>query len=187
VWQVVLALGVLAIAGLVIEGAVGDWSAVYLRDNLGTSAGLAALGYAAFSATMTGGRLAGDWFVHRFGAVRLTRAMGVISTAGLVVALATKSPVATIAGFTLLGVGLSAEVPQVFAAGGRADPQRPGSGLARVVGMGYAGQTAGPAVIGALATLIGLRLAFSITILLAALIAVAAPALGWRGGRSRFG
>jgi hypothetical protein len=53
--------------------------------------------------------------------------------------------------------------------------------------LGYAGQTAGPAVIGALATLIGLRLAFGITILLAALIAVAAPALGWRGGRSRFG
>jgi fucose permease len=186
VWQVVLGLGVLAIAGLVIEGAVGDWSAVYLRDNLGTSAGFAALGYAAFSVTMTTGRMVGDWFVHRFGAVRLTRAMGVISTAGLVAALATRNPVVTIAGLTLLGAGLSAEVPQVFAAGGRADPQRPGSGLAKVVGMGYAGQTAGPAVIGTLATLIGLRLAFGITILLAALIAVAAPALGWRGGRSRF-
>lgn len=186
VWQVVLALGALAIAGLVIEGAVGDWSAVYLRDNLGTTAGFAALGFAMFSVTMTAGRLAGDWFVHRFGAVRLTRAMGLISTVGLVAALATRSPVVTIAGFTLLGAGLSAEVPQVFAAGGRADPERPGSGLGKVVGMGYAGQTAGPAVIGALATLIGLRLAFSITIVLAALIAVAAPALGWRGGRSRF-
>jgi fucose permease len=183
IWQVVLALGVLAIAGLVIEGAVGDWSAVYLRDNLGTSAGIAALAFAAFSVTMTAGRFAGDRFVHRFGAARLTRACGVISTLGLVVALATRSPAVTIAGFTLLGAGLAIEVPQVFAAGGRADPERPGSGLAKVVGMGYAGQTAGPAIIGALATAIGLRLAFSITIVLAALIAIAAPAITWQGTR----
>lgn len=186
VLQVVLALGVLAIAGLVVEGAVGDWSAVYLRDNLGTSAGVAALGFAAFSATMTGGRLIGDRFVHRYGAARLTRASGVISTIGLVAALATPSPVVTIAGLTLLGAALSSEVPQVFAAGGRADPQRPGSGLAKVVGMGYAGMTAGPAIIGALASAIGLRLALSITIVLAALIAVCAPALGWRGARKGF-
>jgi fucose permease len=185
VWQVVLALGVLAIAGLVIEGGVGDWSAVYLRDNLGTSAGFAALGFAAFSATMTIGRLVGDWFVHRFGPARLTRASGLISMAGLVVALSTSSPIVTVAGFTLLGVGLSSEVPQVFAAGGRADPARPGSGLAKVVGMGYAGQTAGPAVIGALATAVGLRLAFSITILLAVLMVICAPALAWRGTRAK--
>jgi MFS family permease len=185
VWQVVVALGVLAICGLVVEGAVGDWSAVYLRDDLGTSQGFAALAFAAFSATMTIGRLAGDRFVHHYGPARLTRACGVISTIGLVAALAFKNPVLAIAGFTLLGAGLSVEVPQVFAAGGRADPQRPGSGLAKVVGMGYAGMTAGPAVIGALATLIGLRLAFGITIVLAALIALAAPALGWRGSRSR--
>jgi hypothetical protein len=93
--------------------------------------------------------------------------------------------VLAIAGFTVLGAGLASEVPQVFAAGGRADPERPGSGLAKVVGMGYAGMTAGPAVIGALAAAVGLRLALSITILLTVLIVVAAPALGWRGIRVR--
>jgi fucose permease len=185
VWQVVLALGVLAICGLVVEGSVGDWSAVYLRDNLGTSQGFAALAFAAFSVTMTIGRLVGDRLVRRFGPARLTRACGVISVIGLVAALAFSSPPLAIAGFTLLGAGLASSVPQIFAAGGRADPERPGSGLARVVGMGYAGMTAGPAVIGALATVIGLRLAFSITILLAALMAIAAPALGWRGERAR--
>jgi hypothetical protein len=51
--------------------------------------------------------------------------------------------------------------------------------------MGYAGMTAGPAVIGALATVIGLRLAFSTTIVLAALMVICAPALGWQGTRSR--
>lgn len=183
VWQVVLALGVLAICGLVVEGAVGDWSAVYLRDDLGTSQGFAALAFASFSVTMTVGRLVGDRFVHRFGPARLTRACGIISVIGLVAALAFSSPPLAIAGFTLLGAGLASSIPQIFAAGGRADPERPGSGLAKVVGMGYAGMTAGPAVIGALATVIGLRLAFSITIVLAALMAIAAPALGWRGRR----
>ncbi len=183
VWHVVLALGVLAICGLVVEGSVGDWSAVYLRDNLGTTQGFAALAYSAFSATMTIGRLVGDRFVHRFGPARLVRANGIISLIGLVVALALRSPPLAIAGFALLGVGLSSSVPQVFAAGGRADPDRPGAGLGKVVAMGYAGMTAGPAVIGALATAAGLRLAFSITIAAAALIALAAPAVGWRGAR----
>lgn len=183
VWQVVLALGVLAVCGLVVEGAVGDWSAVYLRDDLGTSQGVAALAFAAFSATMTIGRLVGDRFVHRFGPARLIRACGVISTIGLAAALALRNPAVAIAGFTLLGVGLSSEVPQVFAAGGRADTERPGSGLAKVVGMGYAGMTAGPAVVGALASAIGLRLALATLLLLAALIAVGSPALRWRGSR----
>jgi fucose permease len=183
VWQVVLALGVLAVCGLVVEGAVGDWSAVYLRDDLGTSQGVAALAFAAFSATMTIGRLVGDRFVHRFGPARLIRACGVISTIGLAAALALRNPAVAIAGFTLLGVGLSSEVPQVFAAGGRADAERPGSGLAKVVGMGYAGMTAGPAVIGALASAIGLRLALATLLLLAALIAVGSTALTWRGSR----
>lgn len=183
VWQVVLALGTLAICGLVIEGAVGDWSAVYLRDDLGTSQGLAALAFSAFSVTMTVGRFTGDRLVHRYGPARLTRACGIISTAGLVAALAFHSPWLAIAGFTLVGAGLASSVPQAFAAGARADPDRPGSGIGKVIGMGYTGMTAGPAVIGALATAIGLRLAFSVTILLAMVMAIAAPALGWRGRR----
>jgi hypothetical protein len=68
-------------------------------------------------------------------------------------------------------------VPQVFAAGGRADPERPGSGLAKVVGLGYAGMSAGPAVVGAVASRVGLHLALLIPLVLAAWIAVAAPVL----------
>jgi hypothetical protein len=83
-----------------------------------------------------------------------------------------------VAGFAVFGAGLSVVVPQVFAAGGRADPARPGSGLAKVVGLGYAGMTAGPAVIGAVASHVGLHTALVIPVLLALWIAVAAPALG---------
>jgi fucose permease len=176
----VLALGLLGICGLVGEGAAGDWSAVYLRDNLGTSAGFAAIGFAAFSATMTIGRAVGDRLIHRFGVVPVIRACGLIATAGLALALATPVPAVTVAGLTAFGAGLSVVVPQVFAAGGRADPERPGSGLAKVVGLGYAGMSAGPAVIGAVASRIGLHLALCIPLALAAWIAIAAPALRTR-------
>jgi fucose permease len=175
--RLVLALGVLGVCGLVGEGAAGDWSAVYLRDNLGTSAGFAALGFAAFSVTMTLGRGVGDRLIHRFGVVSVIRVCGLIATAGLALALATPVPVVAIAGFTAFGAGLSIVVPQVFAAGGRADPLRPGSGLAKVVGLGYTGMAAGPAIIGLIANKIGLHLALLIPVALAAWIAVAAQAL----------
>jgi fucose permease len=175
--RLVLALGVLGICGLVGEGAAGDWSAVYLKDNLGTSAGFASLGFAAFSVTMTLGRGVGDRLIHRFGVVAVIRCCGLIATAGLSLALATPVPALAIAGFTVFGAGLSVVVPQVFAAGGRADPLRPGSGLARVVGLGYTGMAAGPAIIGLVADKIGLHLALLIPVALAGWIAVAASAL----------
>ena len=182
--RLVLALGVLGICGLVCEGAAGDWSAVYLRDNLGTSAGLAAFGFAAFSVTMTVGRAVGDQLIHRFGVVTVIRTSGAIATAGIALALSTPVPAVTIAGFTAFGAGLSIVVPQVFAAGGRADQERPGAGLARVVGLGYTGMAAGPAIIGVVANQIGLHLALVVLVVLAAWIAVAASALGEPRNRS---
>jgi MFS family permease len=180
--RLVIALGVLAICGLAGEGAVGDWSAVYLRDNLATAAGFAALGFAAFSVTMTIGRAVGDRLISRYGPVRVVRHGGLIAAAGLAGGLASGNPYAAVAGFAVFGAGMSVVVPQVFAAGGRANPARPGSGLARVVGLGYVGMTAGPAVIGAVASRVGLHLAFGIPVLLALWIALAAPVLGDRAG-----
>jgi fucose permease len=176
--RLVLALAVLGVCGLVGEGSAGDWSAVYLKDNLGATAGLAALGFAAFSVTMTLGRALGDRLINRFGVVPVIRVCGLLATVGLALALATPVPAAAIAGFTVFGAGLSIVVPQVFAAGGRADPFRPGSGLAKVVGLGYTGMAAGPAIIGLVADKIGLHLALLVPLALAAWIAVAAPALG---------
>jgi fucose permease len=184
-WRLVVALGVLAVCGLVCEGATGDWSAVYLKDNLGTSSGFAAMGFAAFSVMMTAGRLAGDRLVHRFGAPRLVRGCGLLAAAGLAGGLLGANPVGAVAGFAVLGAGLSIVVPQVFAAGGRADPERPGSGLAKVVGFGYAGMAGGPAMIGAVASQVGLPLALGIPVVLALWIAVAAPILAETSGQQR--
>jgi fucose permease len=185
--RLIVVLGVLGICGMVGEGAAGDWSAVYLKDNLGASAGFAALAFAAFSVTMTAGRAVGDGLIRRFGTVSVIRCCGLLAAAGLAAALVSRNPGAAVGGFAVFGAGLSVVVPQVFAAGGRADPARPGSGLAKVVGLGYAGLAAGPAVIGAVAGRVGLHLALAIPVLLALWIAVAAPALapprGERGER----
>jgi fucose permease len=176
--RLIITLAVLGICALVGEGAAGDWSAVYLKDNLGASAGFAALGFAAFSVTMTVGRAVGDRIIHRFGTVPVVRCCGLLAAAGLGGALVSDDPGAAVCGFAVFGAGLSVVVPQVFAAGGRADPARPGSGLAKVVGLGYAGLAAGPAVIGGVASRVGLHLALGIPVLLTLWIVVAAPAVG---------
>ncbi|MFY9653087.1 MFS transporter, partial [Trebonia sp.] len=90
--RLVIALGVLGICGMVGEGAAGDWSAVYLKDDLGTSAGFAALAFAAFSVTMTVGRAVGDGLIHRFAVVPVIRCCGLLATAGLTAALVSRDP-----------------------------------------------------------------------------------------------
>ena len=99
--RLIIALGVLGICGMVGEGAAGDWSAVYLKDNLGTSAGFAALAFAAFSVTMTAGRAVGDGLIRRFGTVPVIRCCGLLAASGLTGALVSRNPGAAIGGFVL--------------------------------------------------------------------------------------
>ena len=173
-----LVLGLLALCCMVGEGAAGSWSAVYLRDNLGTSAGFAATGFAAFSITMALGRLLGDRLAARFGAARLIRCCGLLAAGGLAAGLIIASPAAGVAGFALFGAGLSCTIPQLFSAAGNADPARRGAGLARVAGLGYLGLLGGPVVIGGCASLVGLPLALGVPVLLSLLVAASARVLG---------
>jgi predicted MFS family arabinose efflux permease len=173
----VLFLGVLVFCCLVGEGAAADWSAVYLRDSLGSAAGFAAAAYAAFSIAMMSGRLLGDRLTARFGPVRLVRACGVLAACGLATALLIGRPLAGVAGFACLGAGLSCIAPQVFAAAGSRDPARAGQAIGRVAGMGFLGFVAGPVMIGAAAQLFGLPRALLIPAVLALFVAAAAPAL----------
>ena len=172
-----LLLGLVGLCGLLVEGATADWSAVYLHDNLGTSAGFAAAGFAAFALAMTAGRLLGDSLAARFGPVRLVRASGLVAAAGLAGGLISNNPVGGVVGFAVLGAGLACIIPQVFLAGGTADPARPGHGLARVVGMSYVGMVSGPVLIGGAATLVGLPVALGIPVLLALCVAALAGVL----------
>ncbi|MEU5869327.1 MFS transporter [Nonomuraea sp. NPDC047529] len=173
----ILFLGVLAFCCLVGEGAAADWSSVYLRENLASSAGFAAAGYAAFSIMMTAGRLAGDRLAARFGPVALVRCCGLLAAAGLGLALLGGGPVAGVVGFGCFGAGLSCIVPQVFSAAGHRDPAFAGRALARVASIGYLGFLSGPVIIGGVAQLAGLPRALAVPALMAAFVAITAPAL----------
>ncbi|HWS33940.1 MAG TPA: MFS transporter, partial [Actinoplanes sp.] len=96
--------GVVVLCTLVGEGAAADWSAVHLRDEVLTSEGSAAYGYAAFAILMTFGRLVGDRAAGRFGPVPVTRAGGVLAAAGLGAGLLLAHPVAVIAGWGVFGL-----------------------------------------------------------------------------------
>jgi MFS family permease len=171
---VIWILGLLALCGQVGEGSAGDWSAVYLHVNLGTPPGVAATALAAFSVTMAAGRLAGDRLAVRFGPVRLVRASGLVAGLGLAAGLLIGTPVAAIAGFALLGLGLAAIFPQAVTAAARLDPEQAGRNIGRIAAVAYSGLLSGPVVIGAIASGVGLRTALMVPAALAVVVAAAA-------------
>jgi len=175
-----LGLGVLALCALMAEGAIGDWSAVYLMDSRGASQSVAAAGFAAFSLAMAGGRFAGDHVARRLGAACLLRLSGVLATGGLLLALIVKEPVIAIAGFGLVGLGVANLIPVIFSAAGRAYAVAPGHGLAAVATTGYVGFLAGPPAIGLAAEVAGLPAALGIVALACAAVAIAAHLAGDR-------
>jgi MFS family permease len=168
------ALGALAFACLLIEGASADWSGVYIKDELGTGPGPAALGFTAFSVTMTVGRIFGDRLVARLGSVRLVRAGGLVAALGFGIALVASSPAAALVGFACLGAGMSSIVPIVFRAAGQVPGIASGVSLSAVSSIGYLGFVAGPPAIGGIAELVGLPTALAVLVVLAAVVALLA-------------
>ena len=169
-----LLMALLATCALLGEGAADGWSAVYLRDDLGAPAGLAALAYAGFCVAMAAGRLTGDRLAARFGPVTVLRCSGLTAAVGLTCALVAGHAAGAIAGFAIFGAGLSCTFPLLLSAAGRADPARPARGIATVAGLGYVGMLAGPVLIGGLAGAFGLTTALAIPILLALAICAGA-------------
>ncbi len=172
---VTIVFGVLAFLALMSEGAVLDWSAVYLSDSLGAEAGVAAAGFAAFSATMALGRLLGDAVRARIGATALVRGSGVVAAAGLGTGLFIASPVAAVLGFACTGIGLANLVPILFGAAGKASGRAAGGAIATVATMGYGGFLVGPPLIGFVAETTSLDGALWLLVGACVVLALAAP------------
>jgi MFS family permease len=164
-----LGLAGVAFVAFIVEGAMIDWDGVYLVS-LGVAAAAAPLGYAAFAATMIAGRLFGDRIIARTG--RLPAVIGgcTLAAVGLGVACLWPSLVPATLGFALVGAGLANVVPALFSEGA-AHASTPVRGIAAVATAGYSGLLAGPPLVGFVASLTDLRLAFA---LLAALALFAA-------------
>lgn len=169
-----LALGVIAFLSLLSEGAMADWSAVYLRTDFGSSAGFAATGYAAFSLAMAAGRFIGDPLRERLDAVPLLRLSGGVSALGLALGLIVGQPLAAVAGFACVGFGLANVVPVLFSAAGRARNVPTGTAIAGVATVGYLGFLAGPPIIGLLAQATTLAVGLGLVVICTALIALLA-------------
>lgn len=169
-------LGALALCTSVGEGAMADWSGLYLREVLGTSGGVAALGFAVFSVAMLAGRFSGDALVRRFGAPRLVRTGGGLAAVGLGIALLLNQPAVMLLGFAAVGLGLSVVYPLVFSAAGSHPTVPAGRAVASVATVGYGGFLTGPPVLGWLAELTSLRAMLGLIVLLAAATAALAGA-----------
>jgi fucose permease len=166
----VVLLAVLCLLVMVTEGAMADWGGLYLRQDLGASAALAALAYSFFTGGMTAGRLVGDWINHRIGAVALLRWGALLTGVPLGAMLLIGQPAAALIGLFLVGLGVSNGVPLMFSAAGRQPDTPPGPGIAAVSSMGSLGFLAGPPVIGVLADAISLPWALATLILGAAVV-----------------
>jgi MFS family permease len=153
-----LVLGTMGAAVLTCEAAVANWSGVLLRDNLRVSLGTASLGYIAFTAFQTSGRLVGDRLFARFPARVLVRLGTMIAAAGLAIVVLSPFPALTITGFAVMGIGLATPLPVLFSVVGHIGADGAGAAglVARFTTMTYSGILLGPAFIGWLAQAIGL-------------------------------
>lgn len=169
-----LLLGLLAGIGLVGEGAMYDWSVLYLRQELAAPPRIASLGYASFSAAMAAGRFAGDWVRAHVASATLLRWSGVVAAIGMALALAVPQPWAALAGFAFVGLGFANVVPILFSAAGQVPGVAPAHGIAAVSSVGYFGMMIGPPVIGFIAQARSLTQGLLVVVVFAAVVAACA-------------
>jgi len=151
-----IGLGALGMGALLIEGAMADWTAVYLRESLGAGPALGAAGFTGFSLAMAIGRFQGDAWVERIGAVRLLRLGAATAAVGLIIGPATGSAAVAVLGFLGVGFGIASVVPILFRAAAATPGIAPGTAIAAVASTAYLGFLLGPALIGLIAEVIGL-------------------------------
>lgn len=167
-------LGVLAALGLIAEGAIYDWSVLYLKQELGSPQQQAALAYASFSAAMAATRFGGDAMRARFAPAVLLRGSALLAAASMTLVLLTDAPWLALAGFAGVGAGFANVVPILFAASARVPGVEPARGIAAVSAAAYLGFMAGPPVIGFLAEVSSLTAALYVVVAFAVALAASA-------------
>ncbi|MBC2839062.1 MFS transporter [Robiginitalea sp. SC105] len=177
-----LILGIISFVVMGGEGAVVDWSGLYLKEVVGSPEFLWGSGFLAFSVTMTLGRFLGDGISARIGSVRIVAAGSFIAVLGYLSVL-WAHPVAAIAGFALVGLGFSVIIPELFRIGGNVRGVESSKGVAFIAGTGYTGFLAAPPVLGYLAEAFGLRISFWVLLACAALVLLATGVLKKRESR----
>ena len=143
-----------------------DWSGVYFQKVVKAERAWIGAGLTAFMSTMAAGRFVADWLVTRFGVKKILQMSGVVIAAGLFTAVLFPTIPTAIAGFVLVGAGVSSVVPLVYSAAGKSKKVSAGVALAAVSTIGYLGFLLGPPVIGFIAEASSLRVSFTLIALL---------------------
>jgi predicted MFS family arabinose efflux permease len=168
----VLFIGVLCFILFLTEGALLDWSAVFLTSVRGMDASQAGFGYATFALAMTTGRLTGDRVVRRVGPIRIVIFGALCAAAGVALATLISSWQVALLGYALVGLGCSNIVPVLFSSVGRQTIMAENVAIPAITTLGYAGILVGPAAIGFVSHSTNLQTAFMILALM--LLGVAA-------------
>jgi predicted MFS family arabinose efflux permease len=171
-----LLVGVVTLCATTLEGAAADWLALFLTDEREATASLAAAGYAVFAVAMAGGRFSGTAVAERLGRDGAVRVGGLVSLVGVLLTVTGPGLVSAYLGAVLWALGVCLVFPAAVSAGGEV-PERPQDAIAAVTTMGYGGFLLGPPLIGLLAEQVGLGRALLVLLVLAAGIAVLAPAV----------
>jgi predicted MFS family arabinose efflux permease len=184
-WSTVLtrrlvAIGLITLCGVTVEGAAADWLALYLVDERRSGEALGAVGYAAFAFAMAAGRFAGTPITERLGRHGAVRAGGLVIAAGVAVTVFGPGLPLAYLGAVLWALGVCLIFPAAMSAAGES-PGRPTDAIAAVSTVGYAGILIGPPVIGILADHVGMGRALLVLLVLAAAISAFAPAVRVRG------
>ncbi len=155
-------IGVIAFCCMLGEGAMADWSTIYMENIAHASKALAPIGLSAFALAMTIGRFFGDSARAKLGDRKLLIVCGLISTMGIILTILFIHPYAVIVGLFITGVGLSSVVPIAYSIAGNTKDLPPGVGLAMVTTVGYSGFLFGPPLIGLIADWQSLRIALGL-------------------------
>jgi fucose permease len=165
------AIGAVALCSFFAEGAVDDWSGVYLHEVQDASFAVAPLGAAACAVGMAVGRFCGDAVIARHGRWPTLRRTSLLAAAGMTVAVAAPTPAVAVAGYGVLGVGVATIVPIAFTLAGNTTGVPPVWAISRVTVLGYVGLFGSPPVIGAIAEAASLAAALVVPAILLALVA----------------
>lgn len=166
-------LGIIAMCSMMCEGAMFDWSAIYFKKVVMAPMAVIGIGFTAFMSTMAVSRLfVADWFARRFGLRRILQVSGVLTVVGLMTSVIFPYFYTSVAGFLLVGAGVSSVVPMVFSAAGKSKTMQPGVALAAVSSISFIGILLGPPIIGFISGLFNLRASFTFIALMGTCVVI---------------
>lgn len=177
-WGPVFGIGIVLTSAYFIESSASSWGSVYVHDTLAAPESIAALAYGGYSAAMLIGRLSADWLIRSFGAKRVIQVCAMIAFVGMLAVVFAPTAWVALVGFALAGGGLCVIAPLAFAAAGTLDQS--GVAVARANTFTYVGFLLGAALIGPIADLSSMRIAYVISVALSLVIVLMAGSLARR-------